>query len=284
MSVELLRPARVTVQDAGRPGYAHLGVPRSGAVDPAALCLANRLVGNEEWAAALEVVLAGAELRLSVPRWVAVTGAPAEVRVDGRPGRLYEPVFVPAGGTLHIGPSRQGVYTYVAVGGGVACAPVLGSRATDLLAGVGPAPLAPGEPVPLGEPGTVPAAVDVAPPPAMPDAPRLRLYPGPRRDWFTPEAERLLATAEYTVSERSNRIGIRLAGPVLPRRRTGELASEGLVLGAVEVTPSGELVVLLADHPTTGGYPVVAVVDPVHVPVAAQCRPGTRVRFVVDWD
>jgi allophanate hydrolase subunit 2 len=160
---------------------------------------------------------------------------------------------------------------------------VLGSRATDLLSGLGPPPLAPGEPVPLGEPGTVPAAVDVAQPPAMPDAPRLRLHPGPRRDWFTPEAERLLATAEYSVSERSNRIGVRLSGPVLPRSRTGELASEGLVLGAVEVTPGGELVVLLADHPTTGGYPVVAVVDPAQVPVAAQCRPGTRVRFAVGW-
>src|SRR5262245_15145915 len=169
MTVELVRPARVTVQDTGRPGYAHLGVPRSGAVDPAALGSANRLVGNEERAAALEVVLAGARLRFSDARWVAVTGAPAEVHVDGRPGRLYEPVPVPAAGTLHIGPSRQGVYTYVAVGGGIACAPVLGSRATDLLSGLGPPPLAPGKPVPLGDPGTAPAAVGVVAPPGRPD-------------------------------------------------------------------------------------------------------------------
>lgn len=267
-----------TVQDLGRPGWAHLGVPPSGALDPDALRLANRLVGNPESAAGLEVTFGGLAVEPSTPVWVALTGAPAALTVDGRPAALYAPVPVPAGAKLAVGVPVEGVRGYLAVAGGIAVPPVLGSRATDVLSGLGPAPLSTGDGLPLGPPSGPPSTVDSAP--AWPPAPGpLRLYPGPRADWFTAGALELLTSSAFEVSANSNRIGVRLTGPVLTRRRSGELPSEGLVTGAVQVPASGQPVVFLADHPTTGGYPVIGVVDPRDLAVAAQARPGSRLRF-----
>ncbi|WP_328851067.1 biotin-dependent carboxyltransferase family protein [Micromonospora globbae] len=276
--VEVLRAgALTTVQDLGRPGYAHLGVPRSGALDPAALRLANRLVGNPEAAAGLEITATGCTLRLTRAATVAVTGADAEIRVGPRPGDVGRPLSVPAGAVLRIGPASRGVRNWLAVDGGVDVPPVLGSRATDTLSGLGPPPLRDGDRLPLGTPAEPPPPVDltVGPPPR--DELRLTLRLGPRDDWFTPAAlDRLFDTA-YTVSPLSNRIGARLAGAPLPRAVTGELPSEGVVLGAVQVPADGQPLIFLADHPTTGGYPVVGVVA--DVTPLAQARPGTTVRF-----
>jgi biotin-dependent carboxylase-like uncharacterized protein len=260
-----------TVQDLGRPGLAHLGVPRSGAVDAPALRLANRLVGNGEGAAGLETTLLGCTLRFGRARWVAVTGAPV-----GTPGG--GPFRVPAGGVLEVGPALAGIRSYVAVGGGIAVPPVLGSRSTDLLSGLGPAPLRDGDELPLGPPGP-PAPVDLAPLPPVAAEPVLRLRWGPRADRLAPEGRRLLATAAFAVSPDSDRIGVRLSGPALPRSRTDELPSEPMVLGAVQLPADGRPVLFLADHPTTGGYPVIGVLHPADVAAAAQARPGTRVRF-----
>jgi len=267
-----------TVQDLGRPGWAHLGVPPSGALDPDALRLANRLVGNPEPAAGLEVTFGGLAVELSAPGWIALTGAPAALTVGGRPAALYAPVPVPAGVKVAVGVPVEGVRTYLAVAGGIAVPPVLGSRATDVLSGLGPAPLSTGDSLPLGAPARSPSTVDCAPawPPA---AGPLRLYPGPRADWFTGAALERLTGSAYEVSVDSNRIGVRLTGPVLERERFGELPSEGLVTGAVQVPASGQPVVFLADHPTTGGYPVIGVVDPRDLAAAAQARPGSRIRF-----
>ncbi|CAM5536125.1 Biotin-dependent carboxylase-like uncharacterized protein OS=Streptomyces griseomycini OX=66895 GN=FHS37_004587 PE=4 SV=1 [Streptomyces griseomycini] len=157
---------------------------------------------------------------------------------------------------------------------------MLGSRSTDLLSGLGPAPLTDGAVLPLGIPRGDHARVDVAPQPAPPDELVLRVTPGPRDDWFTPEAVRVLTSRTYHVSPASNRIGLRTTGPALERARPDELPSEGMVLGAVQVPPDGRPVVFLADHPTTGGYPVIAVVRPSDLPAAAQAAPGTPVRFV----
>ncbi|CAL9623061.1 biotin-dependent carboxyltransferase family protein [Streptomyces sp. Tu 3180] len=272
--------ALTTVQDRGRPGHAHLGVPRSGALDGPAAALANRLAGNPPDAAVLETTLDGCALRPRSTVVVAVAGAPCPVAVDGRPAAWGAPVRVRAGSVLEVGAAASGVRAYVAVSGGIAVEPVLGSRSTDLLSGLGPAPLADGAVLPLGIPRGRHACVDVAPQPAPPDELVLRVTPGPRDDWFTPEAVRLLTSRTYHVSPASNRIGLRTTGPALERARTDELPSEGMVLGAVQVPPDGRPVVFLADHPTTGGYPVIAVVRPTDLPAAAQAVPGTPVRFV----
>ncbi|MET9735043.1 biotin-dependent carboxyltransferase family protein [Streptomyces sp. NPDC006458] len=272
--------ALTTVQDRGRPGYAHLGVPRSGALDGPAAALVNRLVGNPPDAAVLETTLTGCALRPRSAVTVAVGGAPCAVTVDGRPAAWGAPVRVPAGALLDVGPAVAGVRGYVAVSGGVAVEPVLGSRSTDLLSGLGPAPLADGAVLPLGPAAGCHARVDVAPQPAPPAELVLRVTPGPRDDWFTDRALRDFTTRAYRVSAASNRIGLRTEGPALERARAGEVPSEGMVLGAVQVPPDGRPVVFLADHPTTGGYPVVAVVRRADLPAAAQAAPGTPVRFV----
>ncbi|MCX4432365.1 biotin-dependent carboxyltransferase family protein [Streptomyces mirabilis] len=273
--------ALTTVQDRGRPGHAHLGVPRSGALDAPAAALANRLVGNPVEAAVLETTLNGCALRPRSAVTVAVTGAPCPVTVAGRPAPWGAPVRVPAGALLDIGPARAGVRSYVAVAGGVAVDPVLGSRSTDLLSGLGPPPLTDGTVLPLGRPDGVHTRVDVVPHPGPPSELVLRVTPGPRDDWFTASALRTLATGTYRVSSASNRIGLRTEGPSLERAVSGELPSEGMVLGAVQVPPDGRPVVFLADHPTTGGYPVIAVVRGADLPAAAQAVPGTPVRFMV---
>ncbi|WP_405946700.1 biotin-dependent carboxyltransferase family protein [Streptomyces prunicolor] len=272
--------ALTTVQDLGRPGHAHLGVPRSGALDGPAAALVNRLVGNPPEAAVLETTLNGCAVRLRSTILVAVGGAPCPVTVDGRPVAWGAPVHVPAGALLDIGTAASGVRSYVAFAGGVGVEPVLGSRSTDLLSGLGPAPLTNGAILPLGSPMSLHARVDVAPQPRPPVELVLRVTLGPRDDWFTPEAVRTFTSRAYRVSSASNRIGLRTEGPALERSLTGELPSEGMVLGAVQVPPDGRPVVFLADHPTTGGYPVIAVVRPSDLPAAAQAVPGTPVRFV----
>lgn len=272
--------ALTTVQDQGRPGHAHLGVPRSGALDGPAAALVNRLVGNAPDAAVLETTVDGCALRPRSAVTVAVAGAPCAVTVDGRPAAWGAPVRVRAGEVLEAGRACCGVRAYVGVSGGIAVDPVLGSRSTDLLSGLGPAPLTDGAVLPLGAPAAPPARVDVAPVPAPPLELVLRVTPGPRDDWFTPLAVRTFTSRTYRVSPASNRIGLRTTGPALERARREELPSEGMVLGAVQVPPDGTPVVFLADHPTTGGYPVIAVVHPDDLPAAAQAPPGTPVRFV----
>ncbi|GAA2414951.1 5-oxoprolinase/urea amidolyase family protein [Streptomyces coeruleofuscus] len=272
--------ALTTVQDLGRPGHAHLGVPRSGALDRPAADLVNRLAGNQPAAAVLETTLTGCAVRPRSTVTAAVAGAPCRVTVDGRPVAWGAPVHVPAGALLDVGPAVSGVRSYVGVSGGIAVEPVLGSRSTDLLSGLGPPPLADGTVLLLGRPTGAHARVDVAPQPAPPAELVLRVTLGPRDGWFTPEAVRAFLSRPYRVSPASNRIGLRTEGPALERARPGELPSEGMVLGAVQVPPDGRPVVFLADHPTTGGYPVIAVVRAADLPAVAQAVPGTPVRFV----
>lgn len=280
-AVEVIRPGPLTtVQDGGRVGVAALGVPRAGALDPGALRLANRLVGNIPDAAVLEATLGGVALRALEPVLVAVLGAPAPVLVDGRAVAWGAPVRVPAGAVLAVGVPTSGLRCYLSVAGGFAVPPVLGSRSTDLLAGLGPAPLAAGQLLPVGPPTGPPCWIDPLPLPAPPRELLLRLDLGPRADWFAPGALRTLDSGRWTVSPASNRVGLRLTGPLLERLPDrGELPSEGMVLGAVQVPPDGLPVVFLADHPTTGGYPVLGVVPAGDLASAAQAAPGTPVRF-----
>ncbi|HET7350258.1 MAG TPA: biotin-dependent carboxyltransferase family protein [Marmoricola sp.] len=270
---------QLTVQDLGRPGHAHLGVPRSGALDGPALRLANRLVGNDEGAAGLESLGGGVRLRTGVAMALAVTGAQVTVRVDGRAREWGQAVIVRAGSEVVLGTPERGLRCYVAVSGGLDVPVTLGSRSTDLLSGIGPDPVRDGDVLPVGEPQG--HAVPVETTRWEPVRHELRMRLGPRDDWFDPESLARLAEAPYVVSSESNRIGLRLQGTALRRVREEELPSEGMVLGAVQVPPSGQPVVFLNDHPTTGGYPVVGVVLPEDLPTCAQLRPGEEVRLRV---
>jgi biotin-dependent carboxylase-like uncharacterized protein len=227
----------------------------------------------------LEVTLAGCALRLLRPATIAVTGAAAELTVAGRPAPLGVPVPAAVGSTVELGPARLGVRGYLAVDGGFAVPAVLGSRSTDTLSGLGPAPLRDGDVLPLGAPVPRSSTVDFVPWRVPPSTVELRVRLGPREDWFTPAAVDRLFRDAYTLSPVSNRVAARLSGPALTRAVAGELASEGLVLGAVQVPADGQPLVFLADHPTTGGFPVVGVVHPADLSLLAQARPGTTVRF-----
>ena len=276
-----------TVQDDGRPGHAHEGVPPSGALDRAAFRLANRLVGNPESAAVLETTLSGPALRLQADRLyhVALTGAPAPLTVDGRAVASHAATAVRPGQLIEIGVAGWGLRSYLAVSGGIDEVAVLGSRSTDLLSGLGPPPLAVGRRLPLrASPDPAPhasGAADLAPAvvgrgrgPAV-----LGVWLGPREDWLADGSMDLLLTTSWSVSPDSNRVGLRLQGPRLAWRGSAELPPEGVLTGAVQVPPAGQPVVFGNDHPVTGGYPVVAVVAAQWLDVAAQLRPGSQVRF-----
>ena len=280
-ALEMVRTGSLAlVEDLGRPGWAALGVGASGAVDRPALMLGNRLVGNAEDAAGLELTFGSSELRAHGPVHLAVTGAPCPLGVDGRQVAMYSLLRLDDGQRLTVGPPTAGVYTYLAVRGGIDVEPVLGSRSRDVLAGLGPAPVQAGDRLPLGEPTLRLPAVAFAPVEPPTDEPLVvRLLLGPRADWVATESLQALATNAFTVAADSNRIGVRLDGAPLRRRREEELPSEGMVSGAVQVPPSGQPVVFLADHPVTGGYPVVGVVDEADLPALAQSRPRHRVRL-----
>lgn len=268
--------ALTTVQDRGRSGWAHLGVPPAGALDQPAAGLANRLVGDAEDCAVLEATLGGLSFVALRACVLAVTGARADVTVDGRAVAFAEAVPVRAGSLVVVGRARTGVRSYVAVGGAIDVDRVLGSRSTDTLSWLGPAPLRAGTVLPLGRATGEPAWVDVpVEPPRTPLV--LRLHPGPRADWLGEGGLAALDGRRFRVGSASNRVGLRLEGAPLARSRADELPSEGIVLGALQLPPSGEPVVFLRDHPATGGYPVVAVVDPGDLPGCAQARPGDEV-------
>jgi len=281
--LEVLDPGGLTlVEDLGRPGWAHLGISRSGAADRGALRLANRLLGNDEGAAALELTLRGPRLRVLESCVAVLTGATIDARLDGRELAMHTAVTLPAGAELRLGAVRRGLRTYLGVAGGIDAPVVFGSRATDTLSGLGGEPLRRGARV-AALPGAAepPPAVDAVPVPEPAAEVGARLLLGPRDDWIEPAGLEALGEATYVVQPDSDRVGVRLDGPPLPWRRLGaELRSEGVVAGAVQVPPAGRPIVLLADHPTMGGYPVAGVVPEADLDRIAQLRPGGRLRFV----
>lgn len=265
------------LQDRGRPGLGAMGVGRSGAADRSSHDLANRLVANDTGAATIEIVLGGLRVRAEVGLTVAVTGAPAPVDVDGTPVGHACVLRLRPGAVLSMGLPSTGLRTYLAVRGGITVDPVLGSRATDTLSGLGPPPLEQDMVLPVGPAPHAAPTLDQAPV-FLPERGTvvLRARAGPRDDWISDD----LFGRAWTVSQHSDRIGARLDGEPLglvPAR--GELPSEGVVRGAVQVPPSGQPVLFLVDHPVTGGYPVVAVVNDADVDRAAQARPGQTIQF-----
>jgi biotin-dependent carboxylase-like uncharacterized protein len=280
------RPGRaMTVQDLGRPGLAHLGVGRAGAADRAAFRRANRLVGNPEAAAGLELLLGGAAVRARARHLVvAVGGARCPLLLDGRPVPGETVLDLPPGVRLEIGTATVGLRGYLAVRGGVAVPRVLGSRSRDTLAGLGPEPVVAGDLLPVGQPPPTWPLVDQAPVawPRPEQVTELRAMPGPRADWLDPRSTAALWSSTWTVTPDADRVGLRLAGPPLDPAAAfagRELPSEGLVPGALQVPPGGRPVLFGVDHPVTGGYPVVAVVLSADVDLAGQLRPGQPVRL-----
>ncbi|WP_271982787.1 urea amidolyase family protein [Pseudoclavibacter terrae] len=293
-ALEVLSPGLQTLfQDLGRDGYASMGVSASGALDAPAHRQANRLVGNSPGEPTLEVAYGGLRLRAHGPQVVAIAGAGVEVTVDGALPRTvpFGAAFaLDDGDELQLGSPTAGVRSYLAVRGGFDAKPVLESLATDLLAGLGPDPLATGDVLGVRDPAAPLAPVtSVADemhqdlPAAGGDSIELRIVLGPRDDWFSAEEITRFTSQEWRVTPQSNRVGVRLEGDALTRAKSGELPSEGCVSGALQMPPSGQPVLFLADHPLTGGYPVLGAVITDDLPLAGQLPVGATVRFrIVD--
>lgn len=282
----VIAPGMLTlIEDLGRglgdlPTGAAIGLPSGGAMDRGALRLANRLVGNPEEAAGLEVLLGGVVLRFDTRAVVAVTGAPVEVWIDERVQPHHRPLVVESGSTLRLGRAVTGLRMVVAIASGVAGEMLAGSVSASPAAGLGRAPLVAGDRLSSARLPVEPAmAADVAESAAGGGGVTLRLVPGPRDDWLSDHAHAVIAQTGWRVTADCDRVGIRLTGPMLQRRRTDELASEAVVRGAVQVPPSGQPVIFGADHPTTGGYPVIGVVAEPDLDLLGQVRPGDEVRF-----
>ncbi|MEJ1156550.1 urea amidolyase family protein [Microbacterium marmarense] len=270
-----------TLQDLGRPGAASLGVAPSGALDRRALRTANRLLGNAETAAAIEVTMGGFRATAHRDLWIALTGASGSVTLDGHPVDPYRPVQWRRGQELFLDWFTRGARAYLAVRGGWAGPTILGSRSSDVLAGLGRPPLRASQQMTVSEEhaGPIPP-VDLSPWGAPHDGDLdIELAEGPRAECFGASAHAAFFDTVWTVSNNADRVGIRLDGPPLEREHAGELPSEGMVPGAIQVPPSGQPAVLMADGPVTGGYPVIAVVTDAALSLLGQARPGTRVRF-----
>ncbi|MDN3444276.1 urea amidolyase family protein [Microbacterium sp. APC 3901] len=288
-AIEIVRPSlQMLVQDAGRPGFAALGVSASGAADRRAMRDANRAVGNAPGAAVLESV-GGAVLRFRGAGVAAVAGAVGSLELIDAAGvarRIAHgaPFATVDGDELTLGHPTSGLRSVIAVRGGVAVDAALDSRASDTLAGLGPAPLAAGDVLRVGDSAPHPVEPDTVPRslPAAGDLVELEVTLGPRDDWFTAAALATLTRQEWTVTPRSDRVGIRLEGPEpLERSIGGELPSEGAVTGAIQVPPDGQPVLFLPDHPLTGGYPIIGALTDRSLDLAGQLPPGARVRFIV---
>lgn len=280
--------ALLTVQDLGRPGLGRYGVSPSGAMDPESLGLANAAVGNPPGTPALEACGGPVEVEACGPQTLAVVGATPDISVRRRDGRLIgwaegRPIPLADGDRVSIGALRESKFTYVAVRGGAAVPTVLGSAATDTLSRLGPRPLSVGDVVPVGRVRRLWPVRDehlaLRPPPGPGPIP-IDTVPGPREDWFTPAGREAFWTRTWTISPRADRVGIRLDGEDAVDWTTNrELPSEGMVAGAVEVPADGRPLVLMADHPVTGGYPVIACVTRRHLSRLAQAPAGATIRF-----
>jgi antagonist of KipI len=301
VSAVVLAPGLLTtVQDLGRPGYQALGVPVSGAMDPAALRLANLLVGNEDSAAGLEITLAGPTLRLRTDCLLAIAGAELIASAEGTELPPHRPFRLPAGAELTCGSTRGGCRAYVAFAGGVAVPEVLGSRSTYTRAGLGGVEgraLRAGDVVPIGEPGALSRSIALAllrqgagvqigrialalrPPSLDGSPPVVRLLPGPHRPRLTADSVGRLYREPFRLSSRSDRMAYRLEGSPLRLDHSAEILSAGVAWGTVQLPPDGNPLILMADRQTTGGYPRIGEVATVDLPLLAQLRPGELVRF-----
>jgi biotin-dependent carboxylase-like uncharacterized protein len=279
--LEILRTGPLAlVQDLGRVGLAHLGVTRSGAADRRAHTLANRLAANPDDRATIELTMGGFAARVRGGDVdIAVTGADALATAGSTVLGANSIQHVCDGELITLSVPQSGLRSYLAVRGGIDVTPVLGSRSHDVLSGIGPAPLQPGDVLPIGEHTEQYPELDQAPVAPIADhLVELMVVPGPRDGWIA-DADALVHTV-WVASDRSDRVGMRLEGSPLTHRNPGrQLPSEGAARGAIQVPPNGLPVILGPDHPVTGGYPVIGVIADHDIDKVAQVRPGQQVRL-----
>jgi KipI family sensor histidine kinase inhibitor len=280
------------VQDLGRPGHTAIGVTASGALDRESFKRANAVAGNPPDLAALEIAFGHFAFKCSDDTVIAFGGAPAQITITRASGEIVdaamnEAISLKSGDRVKLGYPALGVRTYLAVRGGLAVSKTLGSASRDVLAGLGPEPIVKGAILAVGRESSteVHRKIDEISVPVLPasgDEVVLDIFEGPRADWFTEDAFQRLCNQPWRVTPQSNRVGLRLQGEkTLTRRFERELPSEGMVSGAIQVPHDGQLVLLLGDHPVTGGYPVIAVVAEHHLDLAGQIPPGATIRFRV---
>lgn len=290
--VRVLAPGLLTtVQDLGRPGYGREGVAVSGAADGLSLRVANALAGNPEGAAALEMTLLGGTFRFEAKALVALAGSDFGAVLERRNGEgsgslaPWSSFLVGAGDVLRLGPSRKGARAYLAVHGGFAVPPFLGSAATHLPSGLGGhegRALRAGDALEIGPadgPASEPRSLEPTEAEALLFRSTLRVVPGPQAEWFPDEIHTAFLGSEFVVDESSDRTGVRLAGPALAAKGACSLLTEGVVPGQIQATPDGRAIVLFVDGPTTGGYPKIASVIAADLPALGQLRPRDRLRF-----
>lgn len=287
-SIHVVKPGMLTtIQDSGRWGLQARGVPVAGPMDPCSHRVANAMVGNDHDAATLEVTLLGPEIEFDDERLVAVAGAEFELTVDGRAAPHFMSFVVRAGGKLRFGRRLRGARAYLAIAGGIAVPPTLGSRATHLISrmgGLDGRALKAGDRLPLGDRPARPAAAARLVPAVtrLPQgAAQIRVLPGPQVDYFADDALETLQSAPYTVGGNSDRMGFRLEGPRLTHARGADIISDATPLGVLQVPASGQPIVLMADRQTAGGYPKLATVISADISLAGQLGPGDTLSFVV---
>ena len=274
-----------TVQDLGRFRYQAMGVPVAGALDPVALRLANSVVGNPQPAAALEILYTGPILEVAAESVrIAAAHAPVEILGDSRDViPSWQSVRLERGDRLRVGAPAGSACGYLAVEGGIDLPPVLGSRSThcrSAIGGLDGRALVPGDRLPLLQYAAEPRGESrLGAPPDMTPPERLRVVLGPQEACFTEEALAALVTGAFRVSKQADRMGLRLDGPRLNHRGGYNIVSDGVVTGAIQVPGSGQPILLLADHQTTGGYPKIATVISADLPAAGRLKPGDPVRF-----
>ena len=279
-----------TVQDLGRPGFGPMGVSPSGAADPVALRLGNRLLGNPELAAGLEMTLLGGTFTFPEGAVIALTGADFGAELDGVPLPLWTSAEVKPGQTLRTGSTRSGARCYLCIAGGIAEKPFLGSRSTHLLSGLGGhqgRALRKGDVLKVGTANGAFRKRTIAANALHHLQPRkvLRATPGPQSDLFPDAALKVFYGSTYRLAEESNRMGLRLEGPPFPAGAQGEMLTEGVSLGAVQITPAGWPIILFVEQQTTGGYPKIANVISADLSRLGQLRPRDEIRFEpVDWE
>lgn len=286
MAVKIVLPGAVmTVQDGGRYGYQEAGVQVSGAMDQMAFRNANYLVGNEETEAVLEVTLFGGTLEFTEDTITAITGADMEPVVDGDPVEMNCPLLIRKGQILTLGMTRQGCRTYLAFAGGIDVPLVMGSRSTNLkcgFGGYGGRALKAGDVLKLGKPKLSFDRVKKRRTKGIETEKiiEVRAVPGPQQEYFTEAGEKAFYSGTYTITDQSDRMGYRLKGPLVESKNGTDIISDAIPLGAVQIPPSGQPIVLLADRQTTGGYAKIAVVCSFDIPKLVQGRPGDKVRFL----
>jgi antagonist of KipI len=272
-----------TVQDIGRFGHLRVGIPTSGPMDRDAFVLGNRLVGNPDGAAGLECTLVGPRLELTDDRLVAVTGADVAPTLNGAAMPAWQAVPAKAGDVLRLGPARSGVRAYLAVAGGLATPPVLGSRATYVrgrLGGLEGRALRKGDRLPLGAAAPGPARrVRAARVPAYGAEITVAVILGPQDDQFTVAGIDAFLSGPYELLPQSDRMGARLKGPFIEHTRGHDIVSDGVPMGGIQVIGEGQPIVLLADRQSAGGYTKIATVCSFDLGRIAQLKPGGRLTF-----